>query len=188
VAAGTVQKTHGNDAGGSIRYPASACGLFGLKPTRARNPLGPQYGDAFGGWAVEHALTRSVRDSAALLDATAGPAPGDPYWALPPARPFAHEVGVDPGRLRIGFSSRSADGTPGHPDCLAALHHAVALGESLGHELVEADLPGLTPEVGGAIGTVFNAATINWVTALSQQEGLWNSADQITWNVLRRLG
>jgi amidase len=97
VASGMVPFTHGNDLGGSLRYPASACGLFALKPTRARNPLGPEYGDVAGGAAVEHALTRSVRDSAALLDATSGPALGDPYWAPPPARPFAAEVGADPG-------------------------------------------------------------------------------------------
>ena len=76
VAAGIVPIGHANDLGGSIRYPASNCGLFGLKPTRARNPLGPEYGDAVSGWAVEHALTRSVRDSAALLDAISGPEPG----------------------------------------------------------------------------------------------------------------
>jgi len=79
VASKMVPMAHGNDLGGSLRYPASACGLFGLKPTRARNPLGPEYGDAINGWACEHALTRTVRDSAALLDATAGPAAGDPY-------------------------------------------------------------------------------------------------------------
>src|SRR5207248_10357005 len=103
VASGMVPVAHANDMGGSIRYPASACGLFGLKPTRARVPLGPEYGDVLGGWAVEHALTRSVRDSAALLDAIAGPAPGDPYPAPTPARPFVTEVGADPGRLRIAF-------------------------------------------------------------------------------------
>ena len=84
VASGMVPFAHGNDLGGSLRYPASACGLFALKPTRARNPLGPEYGDVAAGGAAEHALTRSVRDSAALLDATSGPDLGDPYWAPPP--------------------------------------------------------------------------------------------------------
>ena len=96
VAAGLVPMAHGNDGGGSIRIPASCCGLFGLKPTRGRNPLGPDYGDMFSGLVAEHAITRSVRDSAALLDATSGPDLGDPYWAPPPARPFLQEVGADP--------------------------------------------------------------------------------------------
>src|SRR5438105_1340346 len=116
VASGMVAMAHANDLGGSIRYPASACGLFGLKPTRARVSLAPYYGDVINGLAVEHAVTRSVRDSAALLDAIAGPETGDPYWAVPPARPYLQEVGADPGKLRIGFSPRTAGGELGHPD------------------------------------------------------------------------
>lgn len=111
---------------------------------------------------MEHALTVSVRDSAALLDATAGPMPGDPYPAPPQARPYADEVRADPGRLRIAYSPRTPGGEPGHPDCVAALDDAVALCAALGHEMVEADLPGLDAVVGAAIGTVFDAATA-WI-------------------------
>lgn len=138
VAAGLVAMAHGNDAGGSIRVPAACCGLFGLKPTRGRNPLGPHYGDVFSGLVAEHALTRSVRDSAALLDATAGPDLGDPYGAPPPARPFLWEVGAPPGRLRIAWSARSPLGLDLHPDSVAAVQDAARLSADLGHEVVEA--------------------------------------------------
>jgi amidase len=157
-----VPRAHANDLGGSIRYPASCCGLFGLKPTRARNPLGPEYGEVVNGGAVEHAVTRTVRDSAALLDATSGPDPGAPYQAPLPARPFLDEVGADPGRLRIAFSAATGDGEPAHPDCLAALDDAVALCTELGHELIETPFPPITPVVGNAIGTYFGAA-VAWI-------------------------
>lgn len=138
VAAGMVPMAHGNDAGGSIRVPAACCGVFGLKPTRARVPLGPHYGDLISGLVAEHALTRSVRDSAALLDATCGPDPGDPYWAPPPARPFTAEVGTPAGKLRIAFSTRTITGEEISPQCVAAVKDAASLCAHLGHEVVEA--------------------------------------------------
>jgi amidase len=162
VASGMVPFAHGNDLGGSLRYPASACGLFALKPTRARNPLGPEYGDVAAGGAVEHALTRSVRDSAALLDATAGPGRGDPYWAPPPNRPFIAEVGADPGRLRIAYTARTPEGDLGHADCVTAVEAAARLCESLGHDIVETDWPRFTPAVGEAIGTIIHGA-VAWI-------------------------
>jgi Asp-tRNA(Asn)/Glu-tRNA(Gln) amidotransferase A subunit family amidase len=105
IASGMVPMAYGNDGGGSIRIPASCCGLFGLKPTRARTPVGPDLGEWWSGLAIAHAITRSVRDSAALLDATYGAEIGDPYWAPPQKRPYQDEVGADPGRLRIAFTS-----------------------------------------------------------------------------------
>ena len=135
VAAGLVPFAHANDGGGSIRIPASCCGLVGLKPTRARNPLGPDFGDVYSGLIAEHAVTRSVRDCAALLDATAGPEVGDPYCAPAPARPFLQEVGASPGRLRIAFTTSASNGADLHPDVIAATLDAAKLCESLGHEV-----------------------------------------------------
>ena len=135
VATGIVAMAHANDGGGSIRIPASSCGLFGLKPTRGRNPLGPNHGDAGAGLVVEHAVTRSVRDSAALLDATSGPDLGDPYRAPPQERPFADEVGRDPGALRIAVSLRALTGAAVHPECRRAVEDAAKLCEDLGHHL-----------------------------------------------------
>lgn len=146
VAAGFVPMAHATDTGGSIRIPASACGVFGLKPARARNPLGPDFGDIISGLVTEHAVTRSVRDSAALLDATSGPMPGDPYWAPPPARPFRDEVGLPTGTLRVAFSTAGPGGLAVHPDCIQAVRDAAALCAELGHEVVEA-APAIDDEV-----------------------------------------
>lgn len=141
VAAGIVPMAHGNDGGGSIRCPASCCGLFGLKPTRGRNPAGPLFGDLGSGIAHEHAVTRTVRDSAALLDATCGPDFGDPYHAPQKERPYLDEVARDPGRLKIGFLTGIPQGWNDevkiHPDCENAVQDAARLCESLGHTLEE---------------------------------------------------
>lgn len=138
VAAGMVPLAHANDAGGSIRIPASCCGLFGLKPTRARVTAGPELGEGLNGLANQHAVTRSVRDSAALLDAIAGPLPGDPYLAPAPQGSFLHEVDRPPGRLRIGFTRRGPAGQLA-PECMAALDDAARLCAQLGHDVDEAE-------------------------------------------------
>jgi amidase len=138
VAARIVPAAHGNDAGGSLRIPASACGIFGLKPTRGRISLAPRYGEIFSGLTVEGAMTRSVRDAAALLDALAGPVPGDPHAAPPPARPFSAEVGAPPGKLRVAMTTGSLFGRTTAPECRDATIDAARLLASLGHEVVEA--------------------------------------------------
>jgi Asp-tRNA(Asn)/Glu-tRNA(Gln) amidotransferase A subunit family amidase len=139
VAARMVPLAHASDGGGSIRIPASCCGLFGLKTTRNRNSFAPYAGEGLAGFSGEHVVSRSVRDSAAALDATAGPAPGDPYYPPPPARPFFEEVGAPPGRLRIAVTTKAFNGAPVHPDCVAAARAAAQLCEDLGHLIEEAD-------------------------------------------------
>jgi amidase len=144
VAAGMVPMAHATDGGGSIRIPASCCELFGLKPTRGRNPMGPDVGEGWGGLAVAHAITRSVRDSAALLDATSGSAVGDPYCAPPPRGPFLAEVRADPGHLRIALTTTAWNGEVADPECVQAAVGAARLCEALGHYVEEA-----RPEVDG---------------------------------------
>jgi len=137
VAARVVPMAHGNDAAGSIRIPASCCGLIGLKPSRGRVSLGPLYGDLFGGIISEFALTRSVRDTASLLDAVAGPMTGEPYSLPAPERPYSEEIKRNPGKLRIGFSALTPLGDELHPECESAVRGAAKLCEDRGHEVEE---------------------------------------------------
>jgi amidase len=143
VATRIVPMAHGGDGGGSIRIPASCCGVFGLKPTRGRTPGSLDY-EIWQGVVCEHVLTRSVRDSAAMLDATAGTTVGALYHTALPERPFLDEVGAPPGKLRIAYSSVPLMGHDVHEDCKKGLAATVALCEGLGHEMIEAH-----PEIDG---------------------------------------
>ncbi|GGD06480.1 amidase [Pyruvatibacter mobilis] len=138
VAAGVLPIANASDGGGSIRVPASACGLFGLKPTRARTPMGPDRGEGWGGMSISHAVSRSVRDNAALLDATCAPAPGDPYAAPAPARPYLDEVTTEPRRLRIALTATGPNGNSADTEVQAGLDATATLLRELGHEVIEA--------------------------------------------------
>ncbi len=184
VASGMVPFAHANDGGGSIRIPASACGLFGLKPTRARITAGPLVGDIMSGLVNEHCVSRSVRDSAALLDATQGGMPGDPYAAPAPERPYLQEVGADPGHLRIAYTTRTPNGVPLHPDCIAAVEDAAQLCRELGHEVEEA-----SPSINGeSLSQVFtdlwaagNAWSIDMIGAMTGKTPTSDDFEPLTW-------
>jgi amidase len=137
VASGMVPVAHANDGGGSIRIPASECGLVGLKPTRQRISEGPVIGDNMSGLTVELVVSRSVRDTAAILDAVHGPAPGDPYVAPAPSRPYTEEVGADPGKLRIGLLTEPVLNAEPNAVVAEAARDAAQLMESLGHAIEE---------------------------------------------------
>ena len=139
VGARMVPMAHASDGFGSIRAPAACCGVVGLKPTRNRNTFAPAQGEGLAGCSTEHAVTLSLRDSAALLDATAGPGAGDPYFAPPPARPFLQECGADPGRLRIAFTKTAPGGQAVEAVSLRALEETAKLCADLGHHVEEAD-------------------------------------------------
>lgn len=186
VAARVVPLAHANDGGGSIRIPASCCGLVGLKPTRARMSYAPDFGDLIDGLANDHVVSRSVRDSAAALDATAGCVEGDPYWAPDPAPSYLELLSDKPKTLRIALSTKKLDGQPLHPDCVAAAQAAAKLCESLGHIVEEAapdlDQMSLIPAF-MAFWSANLAAGIDRVAQLTGQTPTDQLFEGLTWGL-----
>ena len=170
VAARILPVAHASDGGGSIRIPASASGVFGLKPTRARNPLGPDRGEGWAGFSCGHVVSISVRDSAAMLDAIHGPEPSSLYFAPPPERPFAEEVGRDPGRLRIAFTDISPYGDAIDPEIAAATREVAGLLAGLGHD-VEERAPALAADPTAVMSTIVSANTALNVRVAEQRFG-----------------
>ncbi len=185
-----VPAAHGGDGGGSIRIPASACGLFGLKPTRGRVSMAPLMGEAWSGFVQEHVLSRSVRDSALLLDITGMPAPGDPYFAPPKERSFAEAVRRELGPQRIGWTTEPLFAGTAHPDTTKAVHEAVALLEELGHELVETRPTFPREELVQAYFRVVASHTAWFVEHTAKEAGVVPSSDDFeatTW-LLAQIG
>lgn len=163
VAAGIVPMAQASDGAGSIRSPASNCGLYGLKPTRARTPAGPDAGEGWSGLSTYLVVSRSVRDTAAALDALEGPEPGDPYAIAPPARPFLDEVGAPPGSLRVALWTEGLDGESVDSECVGAAENIASLLGDLGHEITPATPPVSGVECKTAVRTVLVAHTANHV-------------------------
>ena len=189
VAAGLIGAASGSDGTGSIRMPAACCGLVGLKPRRARSSEAPSGGVSLDGLSTTHALTRSVRDTALLLDVIAGSAAGDPFPVPPPARPFAQEVGAEAGRLRVLYLERPPfPGTP-DPRIQTVADHAAQTLEHLGHHVVPGVLS-FDPEVMrraiSVIHAVDNAATFTWLLEELGRRPEPDELDPVTWDMLER--
>lgn len=186
VAAGIVPFAHANDGGGSIRIPASCCGLVGLKPTRARNPQGPEMGDIMNGLCADHVVSRSVRDTAAALDATAGHDPGDPYYAPPQAKSYLAASKKEPGKLKIAFAAKGMGGQPLHADCVAAVNQAAKLCKSLGHKVEEAYPEFSWDALVGPFMTIWTsglASLIDQVAGLTGREPSLNDIEGLSYGL-----
>jgi amidase len=188
VASGMAPVAHASDGGGSIRIPASECGLVGLKPSRGRVPLWPEVAEGWGGMAVQLAVSRSVRDTAAMLDVASGPCPGDLHAPPLPARPYLQEVGADPGGLRIGLMTSAPDpSVPTDPECVAAAEETARLLESLGHSVEPAYPAALAdPEISRAFlpcyGT-WTATELEWWGQLLGRPLTQDDVEPHTWAV-----
>jgi amidase len=188
VAAGIVPMAGASDGGGSIRIPASYCGLFGLRPSRGRVPSGPTHGEFWDGASSQHVLTRSVRDSARMLDAIAGADRGAPFAIAPPERAYADEIQQPPAKLRIGYSVQSPLGTPVHPEYVQAVMRTVKQLADLGHEVEPAD-----PDIDGQalarsyITMYFGQAAAN-IAQAKRLTGAGNDAFELETRVLALLG
>ena len=183
VGARMLPAAHASDGFGSIRAPAACCGLVGLKPTRGRNTMAPYMGEGLNGLSTEHAVTLSLRDSAAILDATRGPGGGDPYSAAPPARPFLDEAGADPGSLRVAFTRRTPNGAPVEADALRVLEETASLAADLGHRVEEAD-PAI--DGGAVVRTFLTLMAANTAVNLASHPSAGRAAredevERITW-------
>ena len=188
VAAGIVPLAHASDGLGSIRIPAACCGLVGLKVTRDRNPNMPDGYDYALGNVVDHVVTRTVRDSAAMLDATGYPEPGSPYPPPPKARPYVEEVRASPGRLRIAWSCETPSGRPIEPEIQAALERTAALLKGLGHEVIERglgiDYRGLYASRGPAAAANFAAGMARLIETVGR-EPEDDELEPLTWASLK---
>jgi amidase len=186
VAAGIVPLAHANDGGGSIRIPASCCGLIGLKPTRGRVSYAPDFGDVVDGLAIDLVVSRSVRDTAAALDAIAGSLQGDPYWAPPAPPSYLKASAKRAPRLRIAFVTQNADGQPLHPDCSKAVLAAAKLCEELGHTVEEAAAEIDRAPLVAAFMAAWSAnlaAGIDWIAHLTGQTPQPDLFEGLTWGL-----